>query len=121
MNTAWARSICRMLIVLMALAPYQIAQAGLIGTEQVAAAAASQAERSTVLNFVTRSDVASQLQALGIDPSTAQDRVAAMTDEEVQALAARIDGLPAGGDAVGVVLLILVLAAIWYVWRGGFR
>ena len=120
MNTAWARSICRLLIVLMALAPYQVAQAGMIGTDQIVASA-TQAERNTVLNFVTRSDVASQLQALGIDPSTAQDRVAAMTDQEVQALAARIDAMPAGADAVGVLLLILVLAAIWYVWRGGFR
>ncbi len=120
MNTAWARSICRLLVVLMALAPYQVAQAGMIGTDQIVASA-SQADRNTVLNFVTRSDVASQLQALGLDPSTAKDRVAAMTDAEVQSLAARIDSLPAGSDAVGLVLLILVLAAIWYVWRGGFR
>ena len=102
MNTAWARSICRLLIALMALAPYQVANAGLIGTEHVVAAA-TQAERSTVLNFVTRTDVASQLQALGIDPTTAKDRVAAMTDEEVRALAAQIDSLPAGADAVGGV------------------
>jgi hypothetical protein len=121
MNTAWARSICRLLIALMALAPYQVAQAGMIGTEQAVVAAASQAERDTVLNFVTRSDVASQLQSLGLDPSTAKDRVNAMSDQEVQQIAAQIDSLPAGGDAVGVVLLILVLAAIWYVWRGGFR
>jgi hypothetical protein len=120
MNTAWARSICRLLVVLMALAPYQVAQAGMIGTDQVVASA-SQADRDTVLNFVTRSDVASQLQSLGLDPSTARDRVAAMTDQEVQAMAARIESMPAGADAVGVVLLILVLAAIWYVWRGGFR
>jgi len=36
-------------------------------------------------------------------------------------MAARIESMPAGADAVGIVLLILVLAAIWYVWRGGFR
>lgn len=120
MNTAWARTICRLLVVLMALAPYQVAQAGMIGTDQIVASA-SQADRDTVLNFVTRSDVARQLQSLGLDPATAQDRVGAMTDEEVQAMAARIHSMPAGADAVGLVLLILVLAAIWYVWRGGFR
>ncbi|MGQ0544921.1 MAG: PA2779 family protein [Betaproteobacteria bacterium] len=108
------------MIVLMALAPYQVAQAGMIGTGSVVASA-SQADRDTILNFVTRGDVASQLQSLGIDPASAKDRVAAMSDEEVQAMAARIHSMPAGADAVGLVLLILVLAAIWYVWRGGFR
>ena len=114
------RSICRLLVVLMALAPYQVAHAGMIGTDQIVAPA-TQAERATILNFVTRSDVSAQLQALGLDPASAKDRVAAMTDHEVQTLAARIDSLPAGGDTVGVLLLILILAAIWYVWRGGFR
>jgi hypothetical protein len=114
------RSICRLLIVLMTISPFQFANAGMIGTDQLVATA-TQAERNTVLNFVTRSDVSAQLQALGLDPASAKDRVAAMTDHEVQSLAARIDSLPAGGDAVGVVLLILIVAAIWYVWRGGFR
>ena len=120
MNTAWARTICRLLIVMMAWTPFQIAQAGMIGTEQVISAA-TQAERNTILGFVSRSDVASQLEALGIDPATANERVAAMTDEEVRTLAGKIDAMPAGGDTAGVLLLILVLAAIWYVWRGGFR
>src|SRR5439155_17050187 len=47
-------------------------------------------------NFLSRSDVANQLQSLGIDPSTANDRVAAMTDQEVQSLAGRINAMPAG-------------------------
>lgn len=120
MNTAWARTICRLLIVLMAWTPFHMAQAGMIGTEQAVASSAS-ADRSTVLDFVSRSDVKSQLQALGIDPATAKDRVAAMTDEEVQSLAGRVNSLPAGADTAGVLILILIVAAIWYVWRGGFR
>jgi hypothetical protein len=96
--------------------PYQIAHAGMIGTDQVATAS-SQADRSAVLGFVTRADVAGQLQSLGLDPVSAKDRVAAMTDAEVSYLATQIERLPAGGDTAGVILLILVIAAIWWVWK----
>jgi hypothetical protein len=100
MKTAWARTICRLLIALMIWTPYHVAQAGMIGTDQVATAS-SQADRSAVLSFVTRADVANQLQALGLDAATAQDRVAAMTDTEVSYLAGQINSLPAGADTAG--------------------
>lgn len=108
--------ICRLLIVLMAWTPYQIAQAGMIGTDQVVAQA-SQADRGAVLNFVSRGDVTSQLQAMGLDPATAKDRVAAMTDEEVRYVAGKIQSMPAGADAGGLLLLIIIVALIWWAWK----
>ena len=116
MKSAWARTICRLLIVLMIWTPYQVAQAGMIGTDQ-ATTSASQADRSAVLSFVSRADVAGQLQVLGLDAATAKDRVAAMTDSEVQYLAGQINSLPAGADTAGIILLILIIAAIWWVWK----
>ena len=116
MKSAWARTICRLLMVLMVWMPYQAAQAGMIGTDLVATTS-SQADRNAVLSFVTRADVAGQLQGLGLDATTAKDRVAAMTDSEVSYLAQRIDGLPAGADTSGIILLILVIAAVWWVWK----
>ena len=116
MKSAWAKTICRLLVVLMVWTPYQVAQAGMIGTDSVATSS-SQADRNAVLGFVSRADVAGQLQALGLDAATAKDRVAAMSDAEVSYLAGRIESLPAGADAWGVVLIILVLAAIWWVWK----
>ena len=116
MKSAWARTLCRLLIVLMVWTPYQVAQAGMIGIDQ-AAATSSQADRAAVLSFVTRADVAGELQAMGLDPASARDRVAAMTDSEAAYLAGKIQGLPAGGDTAGVILLILIIAAIWWVWK----
>lgn len=116
MKSAWARTICRLLVVLMIWTPYQIAQAGMIGTDQ-AATTSSPADRGTVLSFVSRADVAGQLQAMGLDAATAKDRVAAMSDAEVSYLANRINSLPAGADTAGVLLLILIIAAIWWVWK----
>lgn len=110
------RLMCRVLVALMVWAPFQISYAGMIGTDEVARS--SQAERGAVLNFVSRADVSGQLQALGLDPATAKDRVAAMTDEEVRYLASRIQSMPAGGtDAGAVLLLIVIIAVIWWAWK----
>jgi hypothetical protein len=110
------QTICRLLIVLMAWTPFQIAHAGMIGTDQVVAAA-SQADRGAVLSFVSRGDVTSQLQAMGLDPATAKDRVAAMTDAEVRYIAGKIEAMPAGADAGGLLLIIIIVALIWWAWK----
>ena len=116
MKSAWARTVCRLLMVLMIWTPYQIAQAGMIGTDQVVTSS-SQADRNTVLNFVNRADVTGQLQVLGIDPATAADRVAALSDEEVRNLVGKINSMPAGADTGGVLLIILIVVIIWWVWK----
>jgi len=116
MKSVWARTLCRLLMVLMVWSPMQFAQAGMIGTDQVASAA-SQTDRTTVLQFLGRADVANQLQALGVDPSSVKDRVAAMSDQELQSLAGKIESMPAGGDTVGVILVLLIVGAVvWWVW-----
>jgi hypothetical protein len=114
----WAKTFCRLLVALMIWTPYQIATAGMIGTDQVVTSSA-QADRTTVMSFLNRSDVSNQLQTLGIDPSSAKDRVAAMTDQEVQALAGKINAMPAGADVSwgGILLIILIVAAVWWFWQ----
>jgi hypothetical protein len=107
--------ICRMLVLLMVWTPFQVAQAGMIGTDQVVQTAS--ADRGAILNFVSRADVADQLSAFGLDPATAKDRVAAMTDEEVRYLAGKIDAAPAGADGAGLLLLIVIIAVIWWAWK----
>jgi hypothetical protein len=109
--------LCRLLMVLMIWSPMQLAQAGMIGTDQVASAA-SQADRNTVLQFIDRAEVAGQLQSLGVSAATAKERVAAMTDQELQSLAGKIHSTPVGADDTAVVLLVLVIAAavVWWVW-----
>ncbi|HLS87802.1 MAG TPA: PA2779 family protein [Burkholderiales bacterium] len=107
--------LCRMLVLLMIWTPYQVAQAGMIGTDQVVQTAS--ADRGAVLSFVSRADVADQLAAFGIDPATAKDRVAAMTDEEVSYLAGKISEAPAGADAAGILLLLVIIGVIWWAWK----
>ena len=118
MKFAAIRMICRFLVLSMMLLPFQTIQAGMIGTDQIASATSAQTDRAAVLSLMSRSDVASQLQTLGLDPKVAQDRVAAMTDEEVRSLAGKLDSLPAGATSGWVWAAVVIIAiVIWYNWK----
>ncbi|MFH1869734.1 MAG: PA2779 family protein [Pseudomonadota bacterium] len=112
MNTAFKKMMCRFLAVALITLPFQTGQASMISTDQVSAAATVQANRSLVLNHLNRAQTVNEFQALGLDAQQARDRVAAMTDEEVGDLAGQINAVPAGGD--GLVAVILVVFFIWY-------
>ena len=114
MSNALFRTISRFLIICMLAVPYT-ANANLIGTNTVVAAQQAGAARDTIRNFVNRADLSSQMQALGLDPATAKDRVNALTDAEAAQLAERINSLPAGADGTGLVLLILIGVLVWFV------
>lgn len=116
MGTSFVRLVSRILIVCMIGLPFQV-QAGLIGTGDVVSAAQAQAARDTVAGFLNRTEVAGQLQALGLTPQAAKDRVAALTDAEVAKLAGQIESLPAGADGGALLLLILIGVLIWWVWK----
>lgn len=112
MNSTFKKLLCRFLAVALITLPFQTGQASMIGTDQVTAAASVQADRNLVSSYLSRSQTVSEFQALGLDPQLARDRVASMTDEEVRGLAGQINAVPAGGD--GLIALILVVFFIWY-------
>jgi hypothetical protein len=103
--------LCRFLAVAVMVLPFQHAQAGMIGANQSMSAAAVQADRDIVLNFLNRSQTVEQLQSLGVDAQSARDRVAAMTDDEISAIAGKVKELPAGG-LVGLLLVVLLVVLI---------
>jgi hypothetical protein len=114
MTPAWARAVCRLLIALAICGSYSSAQAGLIAT---ADALQPGPARATLHEFLGRADVARQLQVFGLDAASAKDRVAALSDEEVRSLAGRINALPAGADVAGILLLVVIVALIWWAWK----
>ena len=108
MTSMFSRFICRILAVAMVVLPFH-AQAGVIATDQAVAAEA----RATVAGFVARGEVVGKLQALGISPQAARERVAALSDAEVASLAGRIDALPAGGIA-GILPVLAAVLLIYF-------
>lgn len=113
MRSSFVRTLCRILVACMIGLPFQV-HAGLIGTDQVVTAEQALAARGMVSSVVSRADVASQLQTMGLSPEAAKDRVASLTDTEVTKLAGQLDSLPAGADGGGLLLLILIGVLIWY-------
>jgi len=112
----------RLLVVLMAWTPFQMAQAGMIGTDR-AVASQSQLDRAALAGFAARADVASQLQAFGIDQASAQERIAAMTDEELRTLQGQVSSLPAGASDAGTLLVIIIIVAViwWAMGKPGMK
>lgn len=91
------------------------ANAALISTEQTAGAAASadaSAERARIQNWLTREDVVRQMQDYGVRAAEAQQRVAALTDEEARALAGKLDELPVGSGVIGVLFTVFIVLLI---------
>jgi hypothetical protein len=95
-------------------------QAGMIGTDQAVASTQDLANVDKVRDFVSRADVAKQFEAMGLSTTTAQDRVNAMTQEEINRIAGKIDSMPAGASSssgwwiAGVIVIGLI---IWYIYK----
>ena len=114
MNLSLKKTTCRALIVSLLALSFQSAQAGLIGAEQAAPTGAA-TERALVLGTLDRTEVAAQLQAAGVDPRAARERVATMSDQEVRTLAQDIHTAPAGAlDGGGWLAVIVIAALVWY-------
>lgn len=92
------------------------ARADIVDTQDLAAQTQTEQDRAKVQSFVERATVKEKLEAMGVEGLLAKDRVAALSEQEVHALAERIDAMPAGGtlsqmDMV-VILLIAILVAV---------
>jgi hypothetical protein len=88
------------------------ALAAVVSTEQMMSQGASTQDRAAVDTFLARADVRDQLQAWGVAPSVVEQRVASLSDQELQELSLKIQEQPAGGDVIaviGIVFLVLLI------------
>ena len=84
-------------------------QAGIVSTEDMLSNRHSEQLRERLSGLLVREDVQNALQARGVDPFAAQQRVQSMTDNEVMALAEHIDQLPAGGRLSTTQWLLIII------------
>lgn len=88
------------------------ARADIVGTEQMLAQDAHNSALTTVEAFLSREQVVARLEAWGVPSSAVTERVAALSESELQQLAASIDTEPAGGSATGVLVVVILVLLI---------
>jgi hypothetical protein len=94
------------------------ASAGVISTQQYLTVLDREATLARIDAVLAREEVRSRLEHYGVDPVAAEERMAALTDQELELLATELETLPAGGDILGalgiafIVLLILELVGV---------
>lgn len=106
------RSVVRVLVVCIGFAglPIPAAQAELIATDRIEATGQARPPARVLLgSLLDRDEVRAALESHGVRAEDAKARVAALSDDEVAHLAAKIDSLPAGGDGIEGVLWLAFL------------
>ncbi len=88
------------------------AAASMVGTAEALQQEHLSVDRAALTEMIDRQAVTDQLRELGVEPEAAKERVAAMTDEEIQQLNQHLAEMPAGGDVLGVLLLLFIVFVI---------
>lgn len=109
---AW---LLRGLIAVLALAVYAqvpIARAEIVDTDAMSAPAQVEQDRARVQEFIERATVKEKLKAMGVSAVLIEQRLAALSPDEIHVLAQRIDSMPAGGAFSDMQIVIILLVAI---------
>lgn len=93
------------------------AQASMINSSAQASAEQGQFNRDQIQQMFASQSVQDQLISMGVDPEQAAQRIAALSDSEIQTLNEKMSELPKGGilgliGAVFVVLLVLEITGV---------
>lgn len=101
-----------LIMSLISLGSPVIAQAEIIGTLAGLESARRGADLERINTVLAREQVREQMRALGVDEVQVEARLSALTDAELNALASRVDSMPAGAGAlevIGIVFLVLLI------------
>lgn len=109
--------ICALSAVLLAVTPFGL-HAEMVDTATMLSVDQSHAEVghlpviSAATDLSARDSVRVQLETYGVSPDLAAERVAAMTDSQLQELSLRMQDIPAGSGALGIVATVLVIVLL---------
>lgn len=104
--------VCLIVLPALVLGAPTTAEAEIIGTLSALQAAQRERDLETVSAALAGDEVRRQLARWGVEPERVEARVAALTDEELRAMAERVDSMPAGAGVVevlGIVFIVLLI------------
>ncbi|TVP83001.1 DUF6627 family protein [Thioalkalivibrio sp.] len=111
-KTFYSRAAILLLALLLTALPATPLLAGMIDTQTLVAASSAQFERTELVQRLQSDEVRDALTRMGVNPADAQKRVDRLSDAEVLALNARLEELPAGGSALGVIAAVFIVLVI---------
>jgi hypothetical protein len=106
------RPIAVLLSMLLALAPLMPAQAAMIGNQQIINQQQQGQTRDSLHQLVEQQSAQQQLQALGVGPDQIKHRIDSLTDSELARINRHVDTLDAGGNILGILLVIFIVFVI---------
>lgn len=111
MNT-FRRTLTLFLSLLMILTSFGQAQAAIISNNQVLDKMEQTGNKEALLRTIHRLDVQEQLLSMGVETADIENRINNMTADEIAQLNQQLDELPAGGDVLGLIVLLFIVFVI---------
>lgn len=109
-KSRYFRSIALVLAAYMLFFTVQpVVQAAMISTTDLVTERQISMDRQSLIAALDRDDVRLALTRRGVDTNMAKERIASLTDEEVALMKQRMDEMPAGGSAAGVLLVVFLV------------
>ncbi|MDX2455883.1 MAG: PA2779 family protein [Gammaproteobacteria bacterium] len=106
------RPIAVLLSLLLALMPLLPAQAAMIGNQQIISQGQSHQTRDSLQQQLEHDAARQQLQAWGVSPDQIRSRIDSLTDTELARINQQVDELNAGGNILGILLIIFIVFVI---------
>ncbi len=106
------RVLCLLLSLSLIVLPIGPAHAAMVDNGQLLGEVQAELNRSDVLQILERAEAQQQLMSLGVSADGVKERVSHMTDQEVAQLNQHLADLPAGGDVLGVILVLFIVFII---------
>jgi len=97
---------------LLSMASPALVQAEIIGTLSAIEASQRDANLAKINDVLAREEVREKMRAYGVDEAQVEARLASLTDQELSALARKMENMPAAGGAlevVGIVFIVLLI------------
>lgn len=89
-----------------------VSQASMISTASAMESQQLVHDRTSLMSQLNESGVREQLSDMGVDAQQLEERIAALTPDELAELNARIHEMPAGEGAAGILLTIFIVFVI---------
>lgn len=86
-----------------------VASAAIIGNEQMITEQQLASDKAEMKNALAKADVKDRLLALGVDPADVDARIDALTADELAMLQDKMDDMPAGSGALGLLALLVLI------------